>query len=199
MRSVLPAVPVLGPSVPRRGNAFSRWLGRVGMALCRFRFEGSFPDIPRFVLIVAPHTSNWDFVVGLFAKLALGLRARFIAKHTLFRGPFGAFLRWMGGMPVDRRAPGGIVESAIEAMRSREKLCLVITPEGTRKKVAAWKAGFYRVAHGAGVPILPVAFDYRKRAIVFEPLFQPSGDYDADLPKLLAGFDASMAYRPENY
>jgi 1-acyl-sn-glycerol-3-phosphate acyltransferase len=192
-------VPALGSNVPSRGNAFSRALGRLGMMLLAFRFEGAIPNVPRCVMIVAPHTSNWDFVVGLFAKLALGLRARFIAKHTLFRGPFGACLRWLGGIPVDRRAPGGIVESAVEAMRSAEKLYLVITPEGTRRKVAAWKAGFYRIAHGAGVPILPVAFDYRKRAIVFEELFQPGGDYDSDLPALRAGFEAGMAYRPESY
>jgi 1-acyl-sn-glycerol-3-phosphate acyltransferase len=195
----MPAVPVLGQNVPQRGNAFSRGLGRLGLALFRFHFEGSVPDVPRLVMIVAPHTSNWDFVVGLFAKLALGLRARFIAKHTLFRGPFGSFLRWLGGIPVDRRAPGGVVETVTDAMRAAERLYLVITPEGTRKKVPAWRSGFYRVAHGAGVPILPVAFDYRKRAIVFEPLFEPSGDYEADLPALRSGFDAAMAYRPENY
>lgn len=192
-------VPVLGKNVPSRGNAFSRAVGRVGMGLLRFRFEGSIPDVPRCVMIVAPHTSNWDFVVGLSAKLALGLRARFIAKHTLFRGPFGSCLRWLGGIPVDRRAPGGVVESAVEAMRGAERLYLVITPEGTRGKVAAWKAGFYRIAHGAGVPILPIAFDYRRRAVAFEALFQPSGDYEADLPALQAGFDAGMAYRPESY
>lgn len=195
----VPAVPVLGPSVPRRGNAFSRAVGRLGLALLRFRFEGSFPDVPRCVMIVAPHTSNWDFAVGVFAKLALGLRARFIAKHTLFRRPFGVFLRWLGGIPVDRRAPGGIVESAVDAMRAAEQLYLVVTPEGTRQKVPAWRAGFYRIAHGAGIPILPVAFDYRKRAVVFEPLLHPSGDYEADLAALRAGFDAAMAYRPENY
>jgi 1-acyl-sn-glycerol-3-phosphate acyltransferase len=193
------AVPVLGPKVPKRGNAFSRFVGRLGLGILGFRFEGAFPDIPRCVLIVAPHTSNWDFVVGVFAKLALGLRARFIAKHTLFRGLFGPFLRWLGGMPVDRNAPGGIVESAIEALGNAERLYLVITPEGTRRKVAAWKAGFYRIAHGAGVPILPVAFDYRKRAVVFEATLQPSGDYEADLRTLRAGFEPAMAYRPENY
>jgi 1-acyl-sn-glycerol-3-phosphate acyltransferase len=195
----MPAVPVLGPNVPKRGNAFSRAVGRMGLALLAFHFEGSIPDIPRLVMIVAPHTSNWDFLVGLFAKLALGLRGRFIAKHTLFRGPFGWFLRWLGGIPVDRRAPSGIVESAIEALRTADNLYLVVTPEGTRKKTPAWKSGFYRIAHGAGVPILPVAFDYRKRAIVFEPLFDPSGDYEADLPALRSGFEAAMAYRPENY
>ncbi len=193
------AVPPLGPSVPTRGNAFSRAVGRLGLALLLFRFEGSVPDLPRVVLIVAPHTSNWDFVVGLFAKLALGLRARFIAKHTLFRGPFGAFLRWLGGMPVNRKAPGGIVESAIEAMRAADKLYLVLTPEGTRAKMPAWRSGFYRIAHGAGVPILPVAFDYRRRRVAFQPLFEPTGDYEVDLPKLRSGFDAAMAYRPENY
>jgi 1-acyl-sn-glycerol-3-phosphate acyltransferase len=192
-------VPVLGPNVPKRGNAFSRAVGRLGLVLLRFRIEGHFPDIPRCVLIVAPHTSNWDFVVGLFAKLALGLRGRFIAKHTLFRGPFGWFLRWLGGIPVDRRAPGVIVESVVEALRAADRLYLVVTPEGTRKKAPAWKSGFYRIAHGAGVPILPVAFDYRKRAIIFEPLFEPSGDYEADLPLLRSGFEAAMAYRPENY
>lgn len=195
----MPAVPALGPNVPGRGNAFSRGVGRLGLALFRFRFEGRIPDVPRCVMIVAPHTSNWDFVVGVFAKLALGLRARFIAKHTLFRGPFGWFLRWLGGIPVDRRAPGGIVENVVEAMLAAEQMYLVVTPEGTRKKAPAWKAGFYRIAHGAGVPILPVAFDYRKRAIVFEPLFHPSGDYEADLPLLRARFDSAMAYRPENY
>ena len=192
-------VPLLGPNVPKRGNAFSRAVGRLGLVLLRFRIEGPFPDIPRCVMIVAPHTSNWDFVVGLCAKLALGLRARFIAKHTLFRGPFGAALRWLGGMPVDRSAHGGIVESVVEALRAADRLYLVLTPEGTRRKTPAWKSGFHRIAVGAGVPILPVAFDYRKRAIVFQPLFQPSGDYEVDLTALRSGFDAAMAYRPENY
>ncbi len=195
----MPAVPVLGPNVPQRGNAFSRGVGRLGMTLMGFRFEGSIPDVPRLVMIVAPHTSNWDFLVGLFAKLALGLRGRFIGKHTLFRGPFGWFLRWLGGIPVDRRAPGGIVESATLAMRAAERLYLVIAPEGTRKKAPTWKSGFYRIAQGAGVPILPVAFDYGRREIAFAPLFQPTGDYEADLPILRAAFHASMAYRPENY
>lgn len=195
----MPTVPILGPNVPQRGNAFSRAIGRLGMTIMGFHFEGSIPDIPRLVMIVAPHTSNWDFLVGLFAKLALGLRGRFIGKHTLFRGPFGWFLRWLGGIPVDRRAPGGIVESSVEAMRAADKLYLVVAPEGTRKKAPAWKSGFYRIAQGAGVPILAVAFDYGRRAVAFAPLFQPTGDYEADLPALRARFDASMAYRPENY
>jgi 1-acyl-sn-glycerol-3-phosphate acyltransferase len=195
----MPAVPILGPSVPQRGNAFSRGFGRLGLALLRFHFEGAVPDHPRLVLIVAPHTSNWDFVVGLFAKLALGLRVRFIAKHTLFRGLFGSFLRWLGGIPVNRKAPGGIVKGAIEALRNADRLYMVVTPEGTRSKVPEWRSGFYRIAHAAGVSILPVAFDYSKGAVRFGPLFEPTGDYEADLPALRSNFEASMAYRPENY
>lgn len=190
---------LLGPNVPKRGNVFSRAVGRIGFRLLGFHFDGAVPDVPRFVMIVAPHTSNWDFLVGIMAKLALGLRARFIAKHTLFWEPFGSFLRWMGGIPVNRHAPGGIIQAVVEAFRTSDRLCVVIAPEGTRRKVPAWKSGFHRIAHGAGVPILPVAFDYRKRAIVFEPLFHTTGDYEADLKALQAGFSREMAYRPERY
>jgi 1-acyl-sn-glycerol-3-phosphate acyltransferase len=100
---------------------------------------------------------------------------------------------------VDRRARGGIVERVVVALGAAQRLCLVVTPEGTRKKVRAWKAGFYRIAHGAGVPILPVAFDYRKRAVVFHAPLQPSGDYEADLAALRGLYDAAMAYHPGNY
>jgi 1-acyl-sn-glycerol-3-phosphate acyltransferase len=150
-------------------------------------------------MIVAPHTSNWDFIVGLMAKLALGLGVRFLAKHTLFHGLLGAFLRWIGGIPVDRNAADGVVGEAIAEFRRREKLFLVITPEGTRKRVAAWKSGFYRIAEAAGVPILPVAFDYASRAVALGSLFVPTGDYEADLEVLRSKFRAEMALRPENY
>jgi 1-acyl-sn-glycerol-3-phosphate acyltransferase len=149
-------------------------------------------------MIVAPHTSNWDFVVGMFAKWALGLRARFLAKHTVFRFPLGPFLRWWGGIPIRRHAAGGVVPDAVAAFREHEYLAMVITPEGTRSK-AEWKSGFYRIAHAAGVPIVPVAFDYPKRAIRFNPPFWPTGDYEKDLPALQAFFSRDMALRPENY
>jgi 1-acyl-sn-glycerol-3-phosphate acyltransferase len=190
---------MLGPQVPKRGNAFSRAIGRIGFRSMRFHFEGSFPDVPRSVIIVAPHTSNWDFVVGIFAMLALGLRLRFVAKHTLFWEPFGSLLCWLGGIAVDRHAPGGVIEAVVEAFRAGERLHVAVTPEGTRKKVEAWKTGFHRIARAAGVPILPVAFDYRVRAIVFQPLFHPTRDYEVDLKSLRAGFTSEMAYRPERY
>jgi 1-acyl-sn-glycerol-3-phosphate acyltransferase len=185
---------------PLRGHAFTRAVGRLALRSIGFHFEGEFPaDLARYVIIVAPHTSNWDFVVGLVAKFALGLHLRFLGKHTLFRGPLGAFLRWLGGIPVDRDAAVGVVESAVQAFRTGEPLALAIAPEGTRRKTAAWKSGFYRIAHAASVPILPVALDYGRRAIVFQPLFRPTGDYEQDLAVLQGGFSREMAYRPENY
>ena len=185
---------------PQRGHAFTRAFGRFAFRLLGFHFEGEYPeDASHYVMIIAPHTSNWDFVVGLMAKWALGLRVRFLAKHTLFFWPLGVFLRWWGGFPVDRRAAIGMVESAAEAFRTSEQFGLVITPEGTRGRTETWKSGFYRIAHAAGVPILPVVFDYKKRALVFEPLFRTTGDYEQDLPRLQAYFSAEMALRPEKY
>jgi 1-acyl-sn-glycerol-3-phosphate acyltransferase len=185
---------------PQRGHALTRAFGRLAFRLLGFHFEGTYPkDASHYVMIVAPHTSNWDFVVGLMAKWALGLDVRFLAKHTLFKWPLGVFLRYWGGFPVDRRAAVGMVESAALAFKNSAQFALVITPEGTRGKTEAWKSGFYRIAHAAGVPILPVVFDYQKRALVFEPLFFPTGDYEQDLPKLQASFSAEMARHPGSY
>jgi 1-acyl-sn-glycerol-3-phosphate acyltransferase len=164
-----------------------------------WRFEGEVPDLPRCVLIVAPHTSNWDFPVGLAAKLALGLRGSWLGKHTIFRGPVGPVFRWMDGIPVDRNAPGGIIEGVVERFRSSPRMLLALAPEGTRRRVPDWKRGFYRIAEAAGAAILPVAFDWSTRCIRFFPPLVPSGDYPADLARLKAHFRREMARRPENY
>ena len=192
------SIPPLPPSLPRRGNGFSRWLGRTTLALAGWRIEGEFPDRPKLVAIVAPHTSNWDFLTGLWAKLALRLGARFVGKHTLFKGPMGVFMRWLGGVPVDRRAATGFVDQVARAMRDAERMVVVIAPEGTRKRTT-WKSGFYRIALAAGVPILPVAFDYPRRAVVFAPPFRPTGDYEKDLAAIRAHYRPEMALIPANY
>ena len=192
-------VPVLGASVPQEGSRLSRAAGRWGLAAIGWGIEGQLADIPRCVMIVAPHTSNWDFVVGYLAKLALGLRVTFIAKHTLFRGPLGAFLRWVGGIPIDRSEAGGVVERAVALLRERAQLYLVVTPEGTRRKVERWKSGFYRIAQGADVPIIPVAFDYAARCVRLNPAFVLTGRYEADLQELQSWFSSAMARDPARY
>lgn len=193
-----PQVLVLGPNVPRAHGRFAAAVGRLGLGMGGWRFEGAIPDLPRMVAIVAPHTSNWDFLIGLLVQLALRLGARFVGKHTLFHWPLGGLMRWLGGVPVDRAAPAGFVGEVARAVRESPRMFLVIAPEGTRRR-SPWKSGFYRIAVAAGVPILVIAFDYPRRVVRFGPLFTPSGDFERDLPLLRSFFRAEMALLPENY
>jgi 1-acyl-sn-glycerol-3-phosphate acyltransferase len=148
------------------------------------------------VAIVAPHTSNWDFVVGILAVFAIGIRVRFLGKHTLFKGPLGAFMRWCGGMPVNREAPQGLVPQAVEAMAKAPAMLLAIAPAGTRSSTKPWKSGFYHIAVAARVPIFPVVFDGAARTIRLLPAFQPSGDYEADLLELKSLYAGVRGIRP---
>jgi 1-acyl-sn-glycerol-3-phosphate acyltransferase len=194
-----PRVPELGPNVQRAHSRLASWFGRLAMGLTGWRFEGSVPDVRKMVLIVAPHTSNWDFLVGLAAKLALRLGGTFIGKHTLFRWPLGIFMRWLGGVPVDRSAAAGFASEVARVLREADQMTVVLAPEGTRKRIPQWKSGFYRIAHEAGVPILPVGFDYPRRVVFFAPLFHPTGDYEKDLQQLRTHYRAEMGFKPENY
>lgn len=194
-----PRIPELGPNVSRAHGSFAAALGRFMMGVRGWRVEGSLPDVPRMVLIVAPHTSNWDFPTGVWVKLAMRLGARFVGKHTLFRFPLGIFMRWLGGVPVDRNAAMGFVGEAARAVRESERMTLVIAPEGTRRRADKWKSGFYRIAVEAGVPIVSAGFDYPRKVIFFTPPFEPTGDYERDVEFLRGQFRPEMALRPENY
>jgi 1-acyl-sn-glycerol-3-phosphate acyltransferase len=194
-----PRIPELGPNVQRAHGPFAAAVGRFIMGIRGWRVEGEFPNVPRMVLIVAPHTSNWDFPVGLQAKLALRLGCTFIGKHTLFRWPFGILMRWLGGIPVDRSAAAGFASDVARAMREAEKMTVALAPEGTRKLIPQWKSGFYRIAVESGAPILPVGFDYSRKVVFFAPLFHPTGDYERDLAQLRSYYRPGMGKRPENY
>ena len=194
-----PHIPRLGPNVQRAHGRFAAAVGRFMMGIRGWRVEGTIPDIPRMVLIVAPHTSNWDFLTGVWVKLAMRMGARFVGKHTLFRWPLGVFMRWLGGVPVDRSAATGFAEETARVLKESARLTLVIAPEGTRKHTDRWKSGFYRIALATGVPILLAAFDYPRKVVVFGPLFHPGGDYEKDLAALQSHYRAGMALRPENY
>jgi len=189
-------VPVLPDCLPSRGNAFSRVVGRSLFSAMGWRIEGEFPPQPKLVAIVAPHTSNWDFIVGILAVFAIGIRARFIAKHQLFKPPLGWLMRWFGGIPVNREAPQGMVPQAVAAIERTQSVFLAITPAGTRSSSKPWKSGFYRIAVAARVPIMPIAFDGEHKTIRLFPAFAPSGDYEADLPKLRAYFEGVRGIKP---
>ncbi|MDX1532088.1 MAG: 1-acyl-sn-glycerol-3-phosphate acyltransferase, partial [Rhodothermales bacterium] len=130
-----PPLPDLGPRLPRRGNRFSRWLGRTALRLTGWRLVGDLPDLPKLLVVAAPHTSNWDGFLAIAALLAMGLDAHFMAKHSLFRPPLGWFLRWIGGVPVDRRVRGGVVGQMTERFAAQDRYVLGVTPEGTRDRV----------------------------------------------------------------
>jgi 1-acyl-sn-glycerol-3-phosphate acyltransferase len=178
--------PDLPPSLPRRGNALSKFLARGALALLGWRVTGQLPDRPKVVAIVAPHTSNWDFIVGISVVFALGLGVRFLGKDTLFRPPLGWLMRWLGGTPVIRSTPQGAVAEAADMIAKEERVLLGIAPEGTRTRGTPWRSGFYNIAMAAKVPILPAAFDYGRKSLTLFPLFEPSGNFDEDLAKLQA-------------
>ena len=192
-------VPPLGPKVPRRGNAISRSIGHVMMRAGGWHFEGEVPDEPKMVVIVAPHTSNWDFVVGVGALFSIGFRVSFLGKHTLFKWPLGIFMRWLGGIPVERSVSRDRVGENVAAFNAAEKLILAVAPEGTRKLVKEWKTGFYHVAHGAHVPIVSVAFDYGTRTIRLFPPFRTTGDVDGDIRRIKELYRGVVPKNPENW
>jgi 1-acyl-sn-glycerol-3-phosphate acyltransferase len=172
--------------LPRRGNRLTRWLGRALLRALGWRIQGSLPDLPKQVVIAAPHSSNWDWVYGMGAMFALGVRVSWMGKQELF-GPFlGAIMRWFGGIPVDRAATGGMVGQMVAAFESRERLLLGITPEGTRQRVERWKTGFHRIAQGAGVPITLTYLDYAKREIGVGPTYVAAEDRELDIAHIRA-------------
>ena len=194
--ALLPALP---PSVPR--GAYPGWLVALGRWLLRaggWRWVGGFADVPRQVIVAAPHTSNWDGIVGLAAGAVCGVGVSVFAKRQLFFGPVGWGLRLFGGVPVDRDRPGGLVGQAAEVLSGPGPAIVAVTPEGTRQPVARWKTGFHRIARAADVPVAVVALDWGKREIGVVGTVALSGDLDADLGAiggLLAGVVGRHAER----
>lgn len=146
-----------------------------------WKCEGSIKGSERCVVIAAPHTSNWDFFYTLLIAFAFRKKMFWMGKDSLFKKPFDPVVRWMGGIPVNRTRASNLVEETIRCFRENRELCIVIAPEGTRGRVIHWKTGFYRIACGAGVPILPAYLDYRKKRGGFGALIYPTGDIDADM------------------
>ena len=181
-------VPELGNTTPQRGNGVSALAAGFFLRTLGWGFEGAVPNVSKAVIIVAPHTSNWDFIVGVAAMFALGLRVVFLGKHTLFTWPLGSVMRWLGGVPVNRREARGVVDETVEMFAARDQMILGLAPEGTRGSVDRWRTGFYYVALESGVPIVPVAFDYSRRVIRFCERFDPTGDLENDLRVLKSFF-----------
>ena len=136
--------------------------------------------MPKAIVVVAQHTTNWDFPVGVLTLFALGMRVGFLGKHTLFRWPLRPLMLWLDGVPVRRDSGSGTVAKLVATMRRRDTMLLAVAPEGTRRAVSAWRRGFAHVAVGAGVPVVPVAFDWGRRVVTLGPAFTLTGDLAAD-------------------
>lgn len=177
-----------------------RFLSWIILLFIGWRPGGSIPiPMKKCVVIAAPHTSNWDF--GLFMPLAFALRVRVrvLIKHTLFFPPVGWFLRFCGGMPINRRASRNYVNGLVGEFEKRETFHLLITPEGTRSPRTHWKTGFYQIAMAANVPIVMAAIDVANKRVGVDRIFYPSGDIEADMAEIYAFYDQYSGLRPENY
>ena len=158
-----------------------------------------FPVIPKCVLVIAPHTSNWDFIVGKLAYNSLGRQANFLIKAEWFFFPFNIFFNRIGGIPVNRDRNESLTTKLANAFEAREWMHLGITPEGTRKPVKEWKMGFYLIAMKANVPILLIGLDYGKKEIRVLDVYYPTGDYNKDIVEIKEYYKDIKAKKPENF
>lgn len=173
------------------GSCATRALGRTLLRLSGWRVRGTIPDRPQLMVIAAPHTSNWDFVVACLALLALGVKITIMMKREAFIWPLAGLFKTLGFIPVDRARSGDLVGQMASWYDSHPQCWIGITPEGTRARVSQWKTGFLRIAHGAGVDVLLVGLDFPSRSVVLvEELFTPSGDHAQDIATLQAFYAA---------
>ena len=193
---IVPEVPGFYPVF---GNRATRVLGRWMLKTSGWRVEGEFPAHKKLLMAVGPHTSNWDFLVGVSVMLAMGFRTNWLGKHSLFVWPLKTLMRYLGGMPVNRKAAHGVVEQISEQFRQRDVMLLALSPEGTRRPTKKLKTGFLRIASRAEIPIFLVGFDYQRKTVVLSEVFQASGDIDEDEKVLRDYFRRFKGRIPENY
>jgi len=188
----------LGNLVPRRGNKAAPIIASALLKAAGWRTVGEIPNIAQAVVLALPHTSNVDGIYAIPSLFALDLKISIMGKHTLFKVPvFSQLLKWIGVIPIDRGNKGSVLQASIDKFKTGEPLFLGLAPEGTRQYTENWKTGFYYLAVGAGVPILPVAMDYNAKEIRFLSLVYPSGDIEVDLPKIYEQYKGVIPRHPE--
>lgn len=191
--------PELAPLLPRHDLPFWQRQARRLLVTLGWQLHGQLPNQARMVIAVAPHTSNWDFVITMAMALALGVKISFLGKHSIFIGPFGALLRRFGGIAVQRHSAHGVVGQLVERFQQQQPLVLGIAPEGTRQKVSQFKSGFWQIAKGAGVPILLLGIDFKTKQVVVGDLLTPSDDFQADCTQMRLFFQQMTPRFPENF
>ena len=160
---------------------FFQWLGVEALFALGWQISGSIPNEERIVIVVAPHTSNWDFLVGMSSILALNLNVKWLGKKSLFMPGISWFFRWLGGIPVDRKNPNTLIEHIVKIVDRENGLMIGVAPEGSRKKVDRWKSGFLRIASQTKSKIMFIGIDATSKTLKIGQLFEPSGDTEKDI------------------
>lgn len=177
--------PTLPDQVPARGSSLSRTMFKKVFLAQGWRFEGEFPNLPKAVAIISPHTSNIDAWHGFTALLGLGIKITIFGKHTLFNTPLKPLLQWIGVIPVNRSIQQGTTQQIIDFIDAQDQIWVGMAPEGTRKQAESFRSGFYRIAVGAHIPIVMFSFDYQHKTIHCLGVFQPTGNYQQDVEQIL--------------
>lgn len=180
-------------------NTLMRRLSVSTLHLMGWRVSGEKPKIDKYVIIAAPHTSNWDFPITLMVCFAMRLPIYWVGKASLFPWPIGWLMRWLGGIPVDRSKVNNLVQGTIDSFNRTQRLTVVVPPEGTRGKVTHWKTGFYYIAQGAGVPVALAFLDFKEKIGGIGPIFQPTGDIEADMQEIQKFYKGISGKNPKQF
>jgi len=178
-------------------SPFLRLLSSIIMRLFGWRVEGKLPDFPKYLIIGAPHTSNWDFLLFVAVIFKLKANVRYMGKAELFRGPFAWFFYWCGGIPVDRKKSTGLVDQMVDAYNRSERFVLTIAPEGTRYQVKEWKRGFHHIARAAGVPIVMAKVDGKGKVMRVGQVYHLTDDIEADMREIQGAFNGLSGIQPK--
>ena len=185
--------PAMNQYVPRRQGRLSVSIGNFVIKTLGWKVVGQLPEQKKFILAVAPHTSNWDFIVGFSVMLAIDLRTHFMGKASIFVWPFKRLLTRMGGIPIYRDKAYGVVQQMVEHCQNSDEFVLGLAPEGTRSKTKEWKSGFIHIAHQANIPIVPVSLHFDTKEVKFHPPMDISADTEGELQRVKRSFEGACA------
>jgi 1-acyl-sn-glycerol-3-phosphate acyltransferase len=183
---------------PPTVNKFQKFLGISFLKLVSWQAVGDVPDIPKFVMILAPHTSNWDLLFIMVVLNALGIKFYWFGKKEVFRWPIGGLFKWLGGIPINRGSRQNMVQQTIEIIQAREQIIVGVAPEGTRGNTKYWKTGFYHIANQAKIPIVFAFLDYDRKVGGLGPIMNPSGDIEEDMETIRQFYKKIVAKHPNN-
>ncbi len=174
-----------------------RWTSIFLLKISGWRTEGALPDIPKFVMIAAPHTSNWDFPIMMFIAFKLRAKVYWMGKDAIFRKPFNGFFKWLGGIPIDRSQSNNVVAQMVAKFHGADRLVLIVPPSGTRKRVRKWKSGFYHIASGANIPVVLGFLDFKRKTGGVGPVMTLTGDMAQDMMYIRAFYSDIEGKNPE--